>query len=84
VALLAHAMPLLAAKLAALHEAPCLSETERYGLGVRAMLDSARSVAAPDLGTGNTARQKVRSVVLKLFDEIEVVVLPGYCKGAPI
>jgi amidase len=83
VALLAHSMSLIAAELAAVHEATYPSQAEKYGTGIIGMLDSGRSAPGLDLGKGIIERQKFRGAVLKLFDDIEVFVLPVFWKGTP-
>jgi len=82
-ALLAHSMPLIAAELAAVHEATYPTEADKYGTWIRGALDIGRSVTGPDLGKGIIERQKFRGAVLRLFDDVDVFVMPVFWKGTP-
>jgi amidase len=82
-ALLAGSMPLIGAELAAAHEETYPSRANEYGPAIKVMLEGGRTASPVDLGKGIIERQKFRGAVVRMFDDIDIFVMPVFGKGTP-
>jgi amidase len=78
-----YSMPLISAELAATHEATFPSRAGEYGGPLKGMIEVGRSATAINLGKGIIERQKFRGAVVRMFDDIQVFVMPVFQKGTP-
>jgi amidase len=81
--LLKYTMGLTMAEMAVHHEATYPSQANRYGEWIRDGMERGLAVKSIDLGKGFIERQKFRGQVNKLFDGVEIVVIPVFKKGTP-
>ena len=81
--LLRYTMPLIMAEMAACHEATYPSQADRYGTWIKTGLDAGRSASGVELGKGIVERAKFRGAVDRLFDDVDVFVVPAFRKGTP-
>ncbi|WP_158818934.1 amidase [Methylocapsa sp. S129] len=82
-ALLQYTMPMTMAEMAAIHEKTYPSQAEKYGTWIKSGLEAGRSVSAVELGKGIIERYKFRGAVTRMFDDIDVFVMPVFRKGTP-
>jgi amidase len=82
-ALLKYTMPLAMAEMAAHHEATYPSQKEKYGGWITRGMERGRTANPVDLGKGNIERQKFRGAVTRLFDDIDLFVMPVFRTGTP-
>ncbi len=76
-------MPLITAELAAVHAETYPSQAERYGPSIKGMLDGALSAGGATFGKATIERFKFRGGVARMFDEIEMFVMPVFGQGTP-
>jgi amidase len=76
-------MPLITAELAAVHAETYPSQAERYGPSIKGMLDGGRAGDGAAFGKATIERFKFRGEVARMFDEIEMFVMPVFGKGTP-
>jgi amidase len=81
--LLKYTMPLAMAEMAAHHEATYPSQKEKYGDWITRGMERGRTANPVDLGKGNIERQKFRGAVARLFDDIDLFVMPVFRTGTP-
>ena len=82
-ALLRYTMPMTMAEMAAVHEGTYPSQAERYGQWITQGLEAGRSASGVELGKAIIERYKFRGAVARMFDDIEVFVMPVFRKGTP-
>jgi amidase len=70
-------LPLISAEIAVAHEATFPRHADRYGPDLRRMLESAAALTAKDLVRSTYARGRFNGALRKLFDEIDLLLLPG-------
>jgi amidase len=71
------------AETAAHHVGTYPSRADEYGPTVRAMIDQGRKVDPVSIGQAIIERYKFRGAVLRLFDDIDVFVMPVFKYGTP-
>jgi amidase len=71
------------AETAAHHDATYPSQANKYGPSVKAMIDLGRNATAVDIGKGIIERRKFRGAVIRMFDDIEVFIMPVFKLGTP-
>ena len=71
------------AETAAHHDATYPSQADKYGPSVKAMIDMGRAATAVDIGKGIIERRKFRGAVMRMFDDIDVFVMPVFKLGTP-
>ncbi|TGS85025.1 amidase [Mesorhizobium sp. M3A.F.Ca.ET.174.01.1.1] len=81
--LLKYTMALCRVEMAAAHEATYPSQANRYGEWIRNGLEQGLTVTPIQLGKGFIERQKYRGKMRKLFEDIDLVVIPVFRKGTP-
>jgi amidase len=81
--LLKYTMALTMAEMAAHHEATYPSQAEKYGDWIKRGMETGRSVSPVELAKGMIERQKFRGAVARLFDDIDVFVMPVFGSGTP-
>lgn len=80
---LKYTMNLMMSEMAVAHEATYPSQANRYGEWIRDGMETGRSASSIDLGKGFIERQKFRGKMAKLFEDIDVLVVPVFKKGTP-
>ena len=71
------------AETAAHHDATYPSQADKYGPSVKAMIEMGRSATAVDIGKGIIERRKFRGAVIRMFDDIDIFVMPVFKLGTP-
>ena len=71
------------AETAAHHAATYPSRAAEYGPSIRAMIDQGRSADPVAMGQAIIERYKFRGAVLRMFDDIEVFIMPVFKLGTP-
>lgn len=71
------------AETAAHHDKTYPSQADRYGPSVKAMIEMGRQATAVDIGHGIIERRKFRGAVIRVFDDIDVFVMPVFKYGTP-
>lgn len=71
------------AETAAHHDATYPSQADKYGPSVKAMIDMGRAASPVDIGKGIIERRKFRGAVIRMFDDIDVFVMPVFKLGTP-
>lgn len=71
------------AETAAHHDATYPSQADRYGPSVKAMIDLGRTASPVDIGKGIIERRKFRGAVIRMFDDIDVFIMPVFKLGTP-
>ncbi|WP_423069200.1 amidase [Devosia sp. CN2-171] len=71
------------AETAAHHAATYPSRADEYGPSIRAMIDQGRSADPVAMGQAIIERYKFRGAVLRMFDDIEVFIMPVFKLGTP-
>jgi amidase len=82
-ALLKMNMAATMAETAAIHAATYPSQAEKYGPSAAAMIDQGRNVSPVDIGLAIMERYKFRGAVLRMFDDIDVFIMPVFRLGTP-
>lgn len=71
------------AETAAHHDATYPSQADKYGPSVKQMIELGRTATAVDIGKGIIERRKFRGAVIRMFDDIEVFIMPVFKLGTP-
>lgn len=71
------------AETAAHHDATYPSQADKYGPSVKAMIELGRSASPVDIGKGIIERRKFRGAVIRMFDDIDIFVMPVFKLGTP-
>jgi amidase len=71
------------AETAAHHDATYPSQADKYGPSVKAMIEMGRAATAVDIGKGIIERRKFRGAVIRMFDDIDIFVMPVFKLGTP-
>jgi amidase len=70
-------------ELAAAHEETYPSQAESYGPYIRKGLDTGRTVSPTELAKGHWERRKFTGSIRRMFDDIEITVLPVFKMMTP-
>ncbi|MBZ9935240.1 amidase [Mesorhizobium sp. BR1-1-16] len=81
--LLQYTMPMTMAEMAVHHEATYPSQAEKYGGWITEGLKAGHGVGALEIGKGIIERYKFRGAVARLFDDIDIFVMPVFRTGTP-
>ncbi len=76
-------MPLIVSELAAAHEATFPSQADKYGTWIKSSLELGRSLTGLDIGKATIDRFKFRGAIARMFDDIDIFVMPVFGKGTP-
>lgn len=71
------------AETAAHHDATYPSQADKYGPSVKSMIDLGRTASPVDIGKGIIERRKFRGAVIRMFDDIDVFIMPVFKLGTP-
>lgn len=71
------------AETAAHHDATYPSQADKYGPSVKAMIELGRTASPVDIGKGIIERRKFRGAVIRMFDDIDVFIMPVFKLGTP-
>jgi len=71
------------AETAAHHDATYPSQADKYGPSVKGMIDLGRAATAVDIGKGIIERRKFRGAVIRMFDDIDIFIMPVFKLGTP-
>ena len=71
------------AETAAHHDATYPSQADKYGPSVKAMIEMGRQASPVDIGKGIIERRKFRGAVIRMFDDIDIFVMPVFKLGTP-
>ena len=82
-ALLRHTMTMTMAEMAAHHERTYPSQAERYGTWIKTGMEIGRNASSVEIGKGIIERYKFRGAVTRMFDDIDVFVMPVFRTGTP-
>ena len=81
--LLRYTMVMTMAEMAVHHEATYPSEAHRYGGWIAKGMEDGRSAGSLEIGKGIIARAAFRGALARLFDEVEMTVVPVFRTGTP-
>ncbi len=81
--LLRHTMAMTMAEMAAHHERTYPSQAEKYGTWIKTGMELGRSASSVEIGKGNIERYKFRGAVTRMFDDINVFIMPVFRTGTP-
>ena len=81
--LLRYTMVMTMAEMAVHHEATYPSEAHRYGGWIAKGMEAGRAASSLEIGKGIIARAAFRGALARLFDEIEMIVVPVFRTGTP-
>lgn len=82
-ALLRHTMAMTMVEMAAHHERTYPSHAEEYGTWIKTGMEIGRSASSLEIGKGIIERYKFRGAVIRMFDDIDVFVMPVFRTGTP-
>ncbi|MDR3472917.1 MAG: amidase [Devosia sp.] len=82
-ALFETAMGLMMAETAFAHAQTYPSKANRYGEGLRSMIELGLKATPVEIGRSNIVRQQFRGGVLSMFDDIDIFVVPVFRTGTP-
>ena len=82
-ALLRYTMPMTMAEMAAIHERTYPSQAEKYGKWIKEGMEAGRSASGVEIGKGIIERSKFRGALTRMFDDIQVFVMPVFRTGTP-
>lgn len=71
------------AETAAHHDATYPSQADKYGPSVRSFIELGRTASPVDIGRGIIERRKFRGAVIRMFDDIDVFIMPVFKLGTP-
>lgn len=81
--LLRYTMVMTMAEMAVHHEATYPSQADRYGAWISKGMEAGRSAPSLEIGKGIIARAAFRGALARLFDEVEMIVVPVFRTGTP-
>jgi amidase len=81
--LLKYAMAMTMAETAAHHEATYPSQADKYGPAVRTMIDMGLQANPVEIGKGIIERRKFRGAVIRMFEDVDVFLMPVFKLGTP-
>ncbi len=82
-ALLRHTMAMTMVEMAAHHERTYPSQAEKYGTWIKTGMELGRSTSSVEIGKGIIERYRFRGAVTRMFDDIDVFVMPVFRTGTP-
>jgi amidase len=71
------------AETAAHHDATYPSQADKYGPSVKEMIELGRKASPVDIGKGIIERRKFRGAVMRMFDDIDIFIMPVFKLGTP-
>ncbi len=81
--LLRYTMPMAMAEMAAHHEATYPAQAEKYGHSIKTAMEIGRNASSVEIGKGIIERAKFRGAVRRMFDDIDLFVMPVFRTGTP-
>ncbi|MCW6507462.1 amidase [Lichenifustis flavocetrariae] len=81
--LLQYTMPMTMAEMAACHEGTYPSQADQYGTWIKQGMEAGRTASPVEIGKGIVERFKFRGALNRMFDDVDVFVMPVFRTGTP-